>query len=384
MLLDARRIEDVTRKDLEALVELKVREGKTLDFKRDIPRTDRPDFAADVAALANTSGGWIILGMDEKDAVAKELVGVAGEGADRAILRLQQLLGSRLEPRVTGVLFREIPLGEGRYAIVVRVPRSWSSPHLVSNNDSYRGYIRGSRANILLDVEGLRNAFAAADAVPERLRAFRTERVRKIASSEVTMGFGDSAALVIHDDPLGVLAANPGIDLRKQIPPHLSLGERPLALGSERYNLEGQLRFDRDQAYLQIFRSGALELAYRYGDKKERKLYIGIDWFVIKETAWLLKLARAYDLDPPFAVMVSLLGFHGWSFILDPSTGFFADRAGHEIDRDEILLPDLLVEDADLDLKRELKPLLDMLWNCAGFGGSLNYDAKAAWVGAEY
>jgi Putative DNA-binding domain len=384
MLLDGKRIEDVSATDLQALVDLKVREGKALDFKRDLPRTDRPDFGADVSALANTAGGWIVLGMDEQDGVAKELVGITGESADKAILRLQQMLDSRLDPRVVGVHFREIPLDDGRYAIVVRVPRSWSAPHLVTVNDSYRGYLRGSRGNTLLDVEGLRNAFAAADTVPERLRSFRAERVRKVAAGEVTMGFGDAAILVVHVMPLSVLSSGSPIDLHRQIPQNLILGEHPVFLGSQRFNLEGQLRFDRDKAYLQIFRSGALEFAFRYGDKKERKLYSGIDWFLIKETTWLLNLVRAHDLEPPFAVMVSFLGFHGWHFAFDPSRGFMLDDDVHEIDRDEILLPELLVDHADTDMKTAMKPLLDMLWNCAGFDGSLNYDKQGAWVGKEY
>jgi hypothetical protein len=383
MLLDGRRIEDVSKDDLQALVDLKVREGKALEFKRDLPRTDRIDFAADVSALANTAGGWIILGMDEEGGVAKALVGLTGEMADKAILRLQQVLDSRLDPRVVGVHLREIPLAEGRFALVVRVPRSWSAPHLVTNNDSYRGYIRGSRGNTLLDVEGLRNAFAAADAIPERLRSFRAERMRKMASHDVTVGFGDAAVVVIHVVPLGILTSSSTIDLHRDPPLDLVVGESPLFLTSERFNLEGRLRYS-EEAYLQIFRSGALELAYRYSSNQDRKLYLGIDWFFIKEIGWLLRLGRFYDLEPPFAVMVSLLGFKGFRFALDFPRALSLRGVVNEVDRQEILLPDFLIDQVGSDLKKALKPLLDMVWNCAGFRGSLNFDEKGDWVGEEY
>lgn len=63
-------VDGLTAEHIESLVENAVMEEFDLDFKRDLyERTDqkRRDLAGDVAAMANSAGGVIILGVDDDD-----------------------------------------------------------------------------------------------------------------------------------------------------------------------------------------------------------------------------------------------------------------------------------------------------------------------------
>jgi predicted HTH transcriptional regulator len=96
-------IEQVTPEDILALIPNQVREGKSIDYKRDMigdADSDKIRFLADVSSFANASGGDLVLGVDEKDGVPVAVPGVELDDPDRAIARLDNMIRSGLEPRL--------------------------------------------------------------------------------------------------------------------------------------------------------------------------------------------------------------------------------------------------------------------------------------------
>jgi len=58
----------ITEEDLQSLITNGVAEGRTIDYKRDLPGNsdgDKKEFLADVSSFANTGGGDLVFGMDE-------------------------------------------------------------------------------------------------------------------------------------------------------------------------------------------------------------------------------------------------------------------------------------------------------------------------------
>jgi hypothetical protein len=49
--------------------------------------------------------------------------------------------------------------------------------------------------------------------------------------------------------------------------------------------------------------------------------------------------------------------------------------------RDEVFLPDAVVEGADADLSAGLRAMFDALWQCLGHERSQSYDAQGIWTG---
>lgn len=135
------RLEDLAAEHIESLVTNGVEEEFDLDFKGQLygnKDAERRDLAGDTAALANTAGGVIILGVEE-DAQA---VAIAAPGvglSDDEKRRMTQIVASLVAPVPT---FDIIPVrkddnGDAGY-YVIAVPRSPAAPHAVLVNQGLR------------------------------------------------------------------------------------------------------------------------------------------------------------------------------------------------------------------------------------------------------
>ncbi len=63
-MIFGKAINNVTVADIEALVDLGVREDRHLDYKQELPKRDKDSkkFLADVSAFANSAGGDLVFG----------------------------------------------------------------------------------------------------------------------------------------------------------------------------------------------------------------------------------------------------------------------------------------------------------------------------------
>jgi hypothetical protein len=64
----SKAIDEWTERDLHLFIEQRAEESLVLEFKRELSLASaagKKEAAKDVCAMANTSGGWIIYGMDE-------------------------------------------------------------------------------------------------------------------------------------------------------------------------------------------------------------------------------------------------------------------------------------------------------------------------------
>src|SRR6185436_4141798 len=136
----AKPLSQIEQADIEALHMNKVVEPMTLEYKRDLPSTDdaRREIAYDIASLANTRGGDLIFGIEaERDESGKptgapaEIVGVMNPNLDDLKLRLLQMVDHCSKPRITGIEF--VPVGAFKHGpvVIIRVPQSWNTPHMM-------------------------------------------------------------------------------------------------------------------------------------------------------------------------------------------------------------------------------------------------------------
>jgi hypothetical protein len=153
ILLRSRRLEAVlgapvdglTQDHIAGLVRNQVAESFDLDFKSELygnSDRDRRDLCGDVAALANSSGGVIILGVEENDhAVASSAPGVELGDAERN--RMLQIIASGIAPLpALDVISVQSSDDPGRGWWLLAVPRSTRSPHAVVVNDGFRFPVR--------------------------------------------------------------------------------------------------------------------------------------------------------------------------------------------------------------------------------------------------
>jgi len=245
--------------DLQALVDNSVLECKTIEYKHALPSnsdSDKKEFLADVSSFANASGGDLIYGIiaDKKTGTPKSVEGLSIENVDQEILRLDSMIRAGIEPRLPSVTISPpIPLKNSKVALVIRVPKSWISPHRVIFGSHDKFYSRSSNGKYPLDVGELRIAFNLSETVTERIRNFRVDRISKIFANETPVPFYENAKIVLHLIP--IISFNPGqaYDISKIASNPTSMPPIHSGGWNWRYNLDGFLTHS-DRSYCKKLR----------------------------------------------------------------------------------------------------------------------------------
>lgn len=152
-LLRSRRLDAIlgapanmlTAEHIEALVSNQVQESFDLDFKASLYGNggqERRDLCGDVAALANSSGGVILLGVEENgQAIATATPGV--ELGDSERNRMLQILAAGVAPLPAVDIMRVPRADDPEHGWwVLAVPRSRRAPHAVLVNGALRFPVR--------------------------------------------------------------------------------------------------------------------------------------------------------------------------------------------------------------------------------------------------
>jgi predicted HTH transcriptional regulator len=141
---------------------LRRREGKTLEFKRDLSSPD--GILRTLIAFANTAGGVVLIGVED---VTRHVRGVSDPLATEE--RLANLIDHSIEPRLLPDL--DILPWRRTHIVAVQVHPSSSRPHYLRREGEARGtYVRVGSTNRRADaalIEELRR-FARAESFDER------------------------------------------------------------------------------------------------------------------------------------------------------------------------------------------------------------------------
>lgn len=206
-------LDDLTTGHVRGLVDTSVQEAFDLDFKESLygrGDADKRDLAGDVAALANTAGGVIVLGIEEDEqARAADAPGV--EVSDVEVGRILRVVGSLVAPipvfDVISVLDEPGDVSEpdappelsggdaedeadteepasGHGFLIIAVPRSPNAPHAVLVNQALRYPRRnGSTTRYLSEPEvaaAYRDRVAGAARQAERSASVEAEAIRRL------------------------------------------------------------------------------------------------------------------------------------------------------------------------------------------------------------
>jgi len=191
--LFSKPLDSVDADDIRGLVETKrVREHSQLDYKG-APYPHRHsgavDLLADVTAMANAQGGYVIIGVEEDktqpDGTPKSTVGIPF--ADAEANWIQSVCTSSIDERIPDLAVRDIPISAGRSCLIIRVPNSVRKPHMIvhENHRSFR--LRHDRVNTMMTMQEVRNMILAMSAYRASLQAFLDSRVEALKATANTM-----------------------------------------------------------------------------------------------------------------------------------------------------------------------------------------------------
>lgn len=383
---------DTTQADVDRLVADKDREGPHLDFKRELPATwddkAKHRFLADATAFANAGGGDILFGVDENnDAEASALVPQVLNGVDSEVRKLQDFLLNLSEPRLLATEVHAVPVtvaGTAGYVIVVRVPQSWAGPHRVKTNQHF--FVRDGLRNRQLEVPEIRALFLRTESQAQKVRDFRTDRLGRVLIGNTPSALMPGPMLVLHVVPMQAAMGHVQFDpllyeTRKRALPFVGQARATTI----RLNLDGAVgalhpEAKHNGAYVQMFRTGYAELVWvlqQYEDRTRPSLpSVAYENYTMGFVNSVRAELKGLGYSTAVIVMLSILKAAQVDFTPNDRSGF--PISGPGFDRDALVLPEVLIED-DVPTARGMRPVFDLVWQCAGFQCSLNFSDTGEW-----
>lgn len=154
---------------INTAIEAKLQESSCLDWKRELyshkcsgekkPRKPWQDEAAkDIAAMANSGGGWIFFGVQEKTGKAQAIHPIDWDSSEEE--KLCQTAWNRIQPPVMGIEFFPIACNDGKVVLAMRVPSSTRTPHFAMNESGFfRVPVRHGSQTQYLDEHEIEKAY---------------------------------------------------------------------------------------------------------------------------------------------------------------------------------------------------------------------------------
>ncbi len=139
--------------DLTQMITDEAEENINTEFKRaeavenmNVPASAercKTDIGKDVSSFANSAGGRIIYGMDEDERQPHKAIALSPIDPNKCSKeRLEQVINSRIQPRIQGLLIHPISLRAvqpGKVVYVVQIPQSFTA-HQASDHRYYKRF----------------------------------------------------------------------------------------------------------------------------------------------------------------------------------------------------------------------------------------------------
>lgn len=380
-------IEDINADDIAMLISNKVPESKTIEYKAGISLKkdeEKKEFLYDISSFANASGGDILFGVaeGEEKGIPQSMEGIE-ENMDELKLKIENMLRDSIVPRIVNLKIKGIPVQNGKNIMIIRVPRSFNSPHQVTYQRVDRFYSRSNSGKYILDVHELRNAFLLSESLVQRMKAFINDRLARIVAGETFVDIPETAKIILHFLPVSAFDnqhINLSVDDIKNKSPF------PLGGGSSdrRVNLEGVLNFTQlpgksiCDAYLQVYRTGILETvnANILGPSNGKKqIYTdgdySFEYIILRSIASCLKFLEQVNVPTPMYCFLNLIGVKGYFM---HSAHLIPGRTGvRMIDRDHLSLPEIALLSYDKSFIEQVHEWFNLIWNASGYDGSVSY-----------
>lgn len=386
-------IDDISLEDIRYLVDNQVPEGISLDYKvKNYEPTSggKKELLKDVTAFANSSGGDLIIGIeDDKYNQAKTLVGIETDNIAADVNRLEQVIYNGIEPRLNTVKVKYIEYNN-RYIIVIRVGASPLFPHMVSFQKTNKFYIRKSDKNILLDAYELKNIFLKSENIAQNIRNENKKIIAKVFSNETILPLNISIPKII----INFIPYNLDVNI-------INLQNIELDFPEQRINFDGVLGYKTNQngieSYCQLYRNGTIEFVstsnkvflkivnpYDTLNKEEINVISGnkngYEYFLIKKCIYFYNFLKKLNIELPIYMFITIIDAKGYRIFYNGANSI---KLTNSIDRDMLELPEVEIKYYDMDIKKLAKDTINMIWNACGEEKSINFNQNGEWLGDE-
>jgi hypothetical protein len=387
---------DTLQGDLEQMIAAGIQEGQRLDFKEEYPLQwndkAKHSLAADAVAFANANGGTLVFGMAQgSNAEAKQINPQKIQSTDDERVKLHSFLSDLVEPSLPGVQAHAVSVtvsGVSGHVILVRVPQSWVGPHRSKMSNHF--LVRDGPKNKPLDIPEIRRQFLGSEERTRKLQNFRTDRLSKVITGETPFKLAEGAVLVVHIAPIQAILGHVAPDivqysgLRRQIPIiATSSGAACVKLNFDGVVGARNVSDGVTHGYTLIFRHGFIESTWVQTtsdparNAKPALPSASFEGYLKNFVTASIREVSHWGASGEVLVMLSLLRADGMRL------AYFSEFSGdesREFDRDVLAFPEIEVVPENGDPMQQMRPMLNMVWQAAGFEWSPNFNGKGEWV----
>ena len=251
-------------------------------------------------------------------------------------------------------------------------------------------FVRDGLKNKPLDIPEIRSQFLRSEDRDLKLKNFRIDRISNVLTGDTPFKLVTGAVLVVHVVPVQAALGQVAPEvvqysgLRRQIPVIAASG----GAAYFKLNLDGaagarNVSDGSTHGYTLIFRNGFIESTWVQTTNNpephskpalQSRLFEGyLKNFVQKS----IEEISHWGATGQVLIMLSLLRAKGMRL------AYFSEFSGEErleFDRDVLAFPEIEVIPENGDLMRQMRPLLDVVWQAAGAVGSPNFNQTGDWV----
>lgn len=373
---------NVTQEQLNSLIKKKTPEDFEIEYKRELTH-DKKELKADVIQFANTNGGVLIIGIEERDRLPISLVPIKDD-VDAIKSSINQTLRSNIEPAIQGLIVQEVEVDDG-FVILIGIPESKNKPHCYVRDGARRFYGRNSSGKFEMDLPHIRDTFLNTRLTTIAMEGHRSLRLSQIASNEMPIELqekeGNRGKLVIQIIPHLAFESSgmDTYDLNKlQTLPTLARSEVAAI-----HNIDGVLSAPPSRLeYTQLYRDGIIEAVgagiaspYKHWsghDDTVRHLRIDANREAVRliyKLTSLLRCIKSVGVEAPYRIFVSLTDVKGVRIATDQNSRRVEQQLSSLLYKSNFRLPTIDIFDSDIDfhgVMEAIKPILDVLWNADG------------------
>jgi hypothetical protein len=375
MIFRGKKLSDLQTEDFQRLVNDRVQECDTLEYKRDMYGNSdaaNREMLRDITSMANHRGGYLLIGIDENDEGIP--TGIVGIEAGSHVERITSCCLDNVDKRIVGLEVRDVPLSNGRVVIIISIPESINAPHIITHTGLNQFWKRHGRQKDKMTVDEIGEAF------DKRLSNLnRIDRLLFTRKAEILEDIGDKTFMIISAAPRYL--RNEAIfnsrdeNLRNLIsqPPRLQQVSSGISCGRPYPTING-LRADSHTPYsrmdipvtmyIEVFASGYTE----FGVLIERDNSLGIVIRSLVEPPLIVDfmgfVQSVYEQYLPFSPLViffSILNAKGVWLVTSNHT----ERESREKwERQHLELGEFYVDNISEERKLLTKEICDRLWQC--------------------
>ncbi|UPK68079.1 helix-turn-helix domain-containing protein [Chitinophaga filiformis] len=394
MILFDKKVEDFDQAFIQLLIDDKVPESRTLDYKLkvDITRDDsKEELLNDICSFYNTEGGIMIFGLDElRD--GKKKLGIPAIPATNAIeiadypqfqSRLRSALQSGTDPSIIGIRFSPLIKIDGIFVFAVGIPKCSSMLSMVTFNGSHRFFRRNESDKYRPRTYELFTALTTFGHLKQQIERYTESRVLTFPATFAHDLEGRPGALV-HIVPTTFLetASIPAFTSKDFVKQAVGLFPSQGRYISTKfgYNIDGLtlLHINEDNApirgergsnldaYTVLLRNGAIEnfssifVAINPGSSPE--LYLeGLVTFIVETIKSAFKYYAFVKIATEFYVSVRLINLGAHAHLIK-------DSGSGELRQPELKMPIVFITDEET-ATGSFSLLFDILWQAIGDRG---------------